>query len=61
MNVRYINLNQEILKVVSEAFFFWNRNLDATWFQIELDKTTGKIQKTCGDSSKQGCDRGNTW
>ena len=43
------------------SIFFWNRNLDATWFQIELDKTTGKIQKTCGDSAKQGCDGGNTW
>ena len=43
------------------SFLFWNRNLDATWFQIELDQNTGKVQKICGDSSKTGCSEGNTW
>ena len=43
------------------SFLFWNKNLDATWFQIELDQTTGEVQKTCGDSSKPGCSEGNTW
>ena len=40
---------------------FWNRNLDATWFQIEIDQTTEEIKKKCGDSSKPGCEEGNTW
>ena len=40
---------------------FWNRNLDATWFQIELNQITGMVKKICGDSSKPGCDLGNTW
>ena len=43
------------------SILFWNRNLDATWFQIELDQNTGKVQKICGDSSKTGCYKGNTW
>jgi len=40
---------------------FWNRNLNATWFQIEIDQNTGKAKKTCGNSSKPGCNLGNTW
>ena len=32
-----------------------------TWFQAELDQETKEISKTCGDSSKPGCDKGNTW
>ncbi len=44
-----------------KSVLFWNRNSDATWFQIELDQTTGNIQKTCGDSSKTGCEEGNIW
>ena len=43
------------------SIFFWNRNLDATWFQIEIDQITGEAQKLCGDSSKPGCDQGNIW
>lgn len=43
------------------SIFFWNRNSDVTWFQIELDQNTGEVQKICGDSSKTGCKEGNTW
>ena len=43
------------------SMLFWNRNLNATWFQIEIDQTTEEIKKICGDSSKPGCDKGNTW
>ena len=32
-----------------------------TWFQIDLNMETGKVSKTCGDSSKPGCSNGNTW
>ncbi len=32
-----------------------------TWFQIDLNMETGKVSKTCGDSSKVGCKKGNTW
>ena len=41
--------------------FFWNSNLDATWFQIEIDQRTEEVKKKCGDSSKTGCEEGNTW
>ena len=34
---------------------------DATWFEIKLNPATGEISKTCGDSSKYGCNEGNTW
>ena len=44
-----------------KSILFWNRNFDATWFQIELNQTTGEVQKICGDSSKTGCNEGNTW
>ena len=44
-----------------KSIFFWNRKLDATWFQIELDQNTGEVQKICGDSSKPGCEEGNIW
>ena len=43
------------------SFLFWNRNLDATWFQIEIDQKTEEMKKICGDSSKPGCGEGNTW
>ena len=43
------------------SIFYWNRNQDVTWFQIEIDQITGEGQKTCGNSSKPGCDEGNTW
>tara|TARA_B100000941_G_scaffold278467_1_gene242829 strand:- start:492 stop:1043 length:552 start_codon:yes stop_codon:yes gene_type:complete len=43
------------------SIFFWNRELDATWFQIEINQITGEAQKICGDSSKLGCNEGNTW
>ncbi len=32
-----------------------------TWFQIDLNIETGGVAKTCGDSSKPGCDEENTW
>ena len=31
-----------------------------TWFEIDI-KETGEVLKTCGDSSKPGCEEGNTW
>ena len=43
------------------SIFFWNRGLDATWFQVEIYRITGDVQKVCGDSTKPGCDEGNTW
>ena len=43
------------------SILFWNRNLNATWFQIEIDQTTEELKKICGDSSKPGCEEGNTW
>ena len=43
------------------SIFFWNRNLDVTWFQIEIEQITGEVQKSCGDSTKLGCDEGNIW
>ena len=36
-------------------------NNQNTWFQIDLNMETGKVSKTCGDSSKPGCDKENTW
>ena len=32
-----------------------------TWFEIYLNNYTGEVSKTCGDSSKSGCEEGNTW
>ena len=32
-----------------------------TWFEIDYDPEKGKVTKTCGDSSKPGCEEGNTW
>ena len=32
-----------------------------TWFEIDYDPKTGKISRVCGDSSKSGCEEGNTW
>ena len=32
-----------------------------TWFEIDLNNDTEEVSKTCGDSSKPGCDEGNTW
>ena len=49
------------LKSGLRRIFFWDNNLDATWFQIEIDQKTEQVQKTCGDSSKTGCEEGNTW
>ena len=36
-------------------------NNQNTWFQIDLNMETGGVEKTCGDSSKSGCEEGNTW
>tara|TARA_B100000963_G_scaffold352260_1_gene365152 strand:+ start:397 stop:987 length:591 start_codon:yes stop_codon:yes gene_type:complete len=38
-----------------------SKNETYTWFEIEMDEDTGAVTKTCGDSSKIGCDEGNTW
>ena len=43
------------------SILFWNSNSDATWFQIEIDQETEEVKKKCGDSSKTGCQEGNTW
>ena len=32
-----------------------------TWFEIDFDPETGNVSKTCGDSSKPGCGKENTW
>ena len=32
-----------------------------TWFEVDLNPKTGEVVRTCGDSSKPGCDIGNTW
>lgn len=32
-----------------------------TWFEIKLNTTTGEVTKKCGDQSKRGCNKGNTW
>ena len=32
-----------------------------TWFEIDLNNDTGEVSKICGDSSKPGCEEGNTW
>ena len=36
-------------------------NKKHTWFKIERSEETGEFSMTCGDSSKPGCDIGNTW
>lgn len=37
------------------------KNRKETWFEIDYDPETGKVSKTCGDSSKPGCEEGNIW
>ena len=32
-----------------------------TWFEINLNAKTGEMIKTCGDSIKPGCEKGNYW
>ena len=32
-----------------------------TWYQIVYDPETKEALKTCGDSTKPGCEEGNTW
>ena len=32
-----------------------------TWFEVDLNPKTGEVIKTCGDSTKEGCEEGNTW
>mgnify|MGYP007000163231 len=44
-----------------KSIFFWNRNLDVTWFQISINQLTGEFEKICRDSEKIGCEEGNTW
>ena len=36
-------------------------NNKLTWFEIDLNNETGEVSKTCGDSSKPGCEDGNKW
>ena len=38
----------------------YESNLE-TWYQIVYDPETEEVLKTCGDSSKRGCEEGNTW
>ena len=38
----------------------WFNNWN-TWFEIDFNNETGEVSKTCGDSSKLGCEEGNTW
>ncbi len=37
------------------------KNKKESWFEIDYDKDTGKVSKTCGDASKSGCEEGNIW
>ena len=32
-----------------------------TWYQIVYDPETEEVFKTCGDSTKLGCEEGNSW
>ena len=32
-----------------------------TWFEIKMNTATGEVAKKCGDQSKRGCNKGNTW
>ena len=34
---------------------------DLTWFSADFNSKTGEVSKICGDSSKPGCEEGNTW
>ncbi len=38
----------------------YESNLE-TWYQIVYDPETEEVLKTCGDSTKLGCEEGNTW
>ena len=66
-DVQYFQLNYTRFKIQSldpntcfkaRAVPSTNQN---TWFEIEMDKDTDAVTKTCGDSSKSGCKEGNTW
>ena len=37
------------------------RDVGQTWFEIDFNAEMGEVSKTCGDSSKPGCEEGNTW
>ena len=37
------------------------KNKKESWFEIDYDKDTRKVSKTCGDASKSGCEEGNIW
>ena len=43
-----------------KAKAFPENNKD-TWFEINRSEETFEVSKTCGDSSKPGCEEGNTW
>ena len=32
-----------------------------TWYQLVYDPEKEEVLKTCGDSSKEGCNKGNIW
>ena len=38
----------------------YESNLE-TWYQIVYDPETEEVLKTCGDSTRLGCEEGNTW
>jgi hypothetical protein len=37
------------------------KGTDNTWFEVDSNYETMEVFKTCGDSSKPGCEEGNTW
>tara|TARA_Y100001978_G_C23375795_1_gene283107 strand:- start:95 stop:373 length:279 start_codon:yes stop_codon:yes gene_type:complete len=43
-----------------KAKAFPENNKD-TWFEINRSEETFEVSKTCGDSSKPGCEEGNIW
>ena len=58
------NRNFEIIKTEKDSCF----NARAvpkkeifTWFEVNYNPDKAELIKTCGDSSKPGCDEGNTW
>ena len=50
-----------MMEILGKRLFLLGCLWKETWFQIEVDTKTGKVSKTCGDSTKLGCKEGNTW
>ena len=44
-----------------EVKAFPKNNKKYTWFKIDRSEEIGEFSMTCGDSSKPGCNGGNTW